>query len=61
MTYKYSGRVFYFDTCVCNRWTAKTTASSVAKARSNLTYRYKKENNYAPGAKIELPDAITEE
>lgn len=56
--YSYDGPVLYFDTYVEQHWKNKTIAVSEAKARNNLTYRYKKENGYAPNAKITLPGKI---
>ena len=40
--YLYDGPVMEFDNCVANRWTASTRAVSEKKARSNLTYQFKK-------------------
>lgn len=53
--YQYSGPVMRFDTCIAHCWKATTIAPSEAKARSNLKYRFKKENSLAPNAKISLP------
>ena len=56
--YLYDGPVMEFDNCVANRWTASTRAVSEKKARSNLTYQFKKKNNRLPGTKIILPGKI---
>ena len=56
--YRYIGRVMRFDTCIQTRYEASTTAPNEARARSNLEYRYKRENKLAPGAKIVLPDKL---
>lgn len=56
--YIYNGPVMKFDTCIQNRWSAETYATSVAKARSNLAYRYKKENGFAQTCKITLPGEL---
>lgn len=56
--YKYEGPVMEFDNCVSNRWTASTYAPSEKKARSNLTYQYKKQNNKAASTRITLPGKI---
>lgn len=56
--FAYDGPVLEFDKCVANRWQASTYAPSDKKARSNLVYRFKKENNRAPNAKISLPGKI---
>ena len=57
--YLYDGPVMEFDNCVANRWTASTRAVSEKKARSNLTYQFKKKNNRLPGTKIILPGKIS--
>lgn len=56
--YAYMGAVTSFDKIIVPYWYATTTAVSADKARSNLTYRFKKENSLLPGAKIELPGKI---
>lgn len=56
--YTYSGPVMQFDRCICNKWKATTFAPSSKKAKCNLEYRYKKENGYAPTARITLPGKI---
>ncbi len=53
--YSYDGPVMEFDTCVTNYWKASTYAVSEKKAKSNLTYQYKKMNNKIPNTKITLP------
>lgn len=57
--YIYDGPVMRFDMCIQERWKASTMASSEAKARNNLAYRYKKENGYMPNCKIILPGKLT--
>lgn len=56
--YLYDGPVLEFDTCVNSRWKGETTAPSENKARSNLTYQYKKQTNRISGTKIKLPGKI---
>ena len=56
--YSYAGPVKEFDKIVTNRWEATTYAVSESKARCNLTYRFKKENNKVPATKITLPGKI---
>lgn len=56
--YRYEGPVMSFERCVTNNWKATTIAASVGKARSNLAYRFKKENGLIPSAKITLPGKI---
>ena len=57
--YSYNGPVFLFDRCVDEYWTAETYAVSEKKARSNLTYQYKRENGYLSNSKITLTGKIT--
>lgn len=56
--FAYDGPVMEFDKCISNRWRASTYAPSCEKARSNLVYRFKKENNRAVSSKIILPGKI---
>lgn len=56
--YRYDGPVMRFDSCVQYRWTATTVAATEAKAKSNLIYRYKKENGLLSSAKITLPEKL---
>lgn len=53
--YLYDGPVMEFD-----RWVASTYAPSEKKARSNLTYRYKKQSNRVAGTRISLPGKLVE-
>ena len=57
--YSYQGPVQEFDRCIANNWSGTTYAPSEKKARSNLTYRFKRENNKTASAKITLPGKIT--
>ena len=57
--YSYDGPVMEFDRSVATRWTGTTYAVSPSKARSNLTFRFKKQNNKLASAKITLPGKIT--
>lgn len=56
--YSYDGPVMEFDQCLTYHWTASTYAVSEKKARSNLAFRYKREHNRMPDAKIALPGKI---
>jgi hypothetical protein len=56
--YTYDGPVMRFDNCLEARWTATTVAPNAARARSNLTYRYKMENGYDAGSRITLPGKL---
>lgn len=57
--YNYDGPVLRFDDVVLNRWKASTIAPTEAKAKSNLAYRYKKENGLMPNTKITLPGKMS--
>ena len=56
--YKYCGPVMRFDDYIQYRWEATTLAATEAKARSNLIYRYKKENGFMSNYKITLPGKL---
>lgn len=56
--YVYDGPVLQFDQIVADHWKGETMAPSEKKARSNLTYQYKKQNNRVPGTKVTLPGKI---
>ena len=56
--YYYQGPVMMFDRCIANEWYGETTAVSESKAKSNLIYRFKKENNLLPNTKISFPGKI---
>lgn len=56
--YQYDGPVMHFEDCVRHRWKASTYAASESKAKSNLAYRFKKENGLTPNAKITLPGKL---
>ena len=56
--YTYDGPVMEFDICIANRWQGSTFAVSKKKARSNLAYQFKKNNNRIPGSRISLPGKV---
>lgn len=56
--YRYEGPVKEFDRIISERWSGETWAVSEAKARSNLTYRYKKSTGRATSSKITLPGKL---
>lgn len=56
--YMYDGPVMEFGTCVASRWRGSTYAVSEKKARSNLAYQFKKNNNRISGARITLPGKV---
>lgn len=57
--YRYEGPVKEFDRIISENWTAETRASSEAKARINLTYRFKTTTGRTARSKITLPGKIT--
>lgn len=56
--YFYDGPVMEFDRCIASRWKASTYAVSESKARTNLAFRFKKDNRRLPNSKISLPGKI---
>lgn len=56
--YSYSGPVEEFGRCIANNWSSTTYAVSEKKARCNLVYQFKKQNNKEPYTKINLPGKI---
>lgn len=56
--YSYDGPVKEFDTCIANRWIGTTYAPSESKARSNLTYQFKKQYGRTANTRISLPGKI---
>lgn len=56
--YTYDGPVLEFDRCVADHWKGETMAPSAKKARSNLTYQYKKQNNRNTGTKVTLTGEV---
>ena len=57
--YNYDGPVMEFDRCIERKWRASTYAVSEKKARSNLTYQYKRLHKKTPNSMITLPGKIT--
>lgn len=56
--YIYKGPVFHFGKMIVPEWFGQTYASSEAKARANLTYRFKCQAGFLPSSKIELPGKV---
>jgi hypothetical protein len=56
--YSYKGPVCEFGRVIASMWTAETSATSARKAKSNLAYRFKRDNNKIPTTKIELPGKV---
>lgn len=57
--YMYEGPVLEFERPIMDNWKASTYAPSEKKARSNLTYRFKKLHNRVANTRITLPGKIT--
>lgn len=57
--YAYEGPVKSFGICVNNCWRGETIANSEKKARSNLTYQYKKQFKKSADCKVELTGKLT--
>ena len=43
--YTYNGPVYEFDKLIASNWNGETCAPSEARARTNLAYQFKKQNN----------------
>lgn len=56
--YSYDGPVLEFDKVICTRWTSTTFAPSEKKARSNLTYQFKKQFGKQAATRITLADDV---
>lgn len=56
--YLYKGPVMEFNTLLTDHWEGETAAPSEKKARSNLTYQFKRGNNRIAGTRITLPGKI---
>lgn len=52
--YTYNGPIMQFGICLTSNWKGETSAPSKEKAKSNLEYQYKKQNNLIPGASVQL-------
>lgn len=57
-TYYYHGLVTENGKVLERNWEGKTQAVSEKRAKSNLAYQFKQENNLPSNAKIELPDNV---
>lgn len=56
--YSYKGPVLEFDKIIANNWEGTTRAVSPSKAKSNLTFRFKKQYNRTTNTKITLPGKL---
>lgn len=57
-TYIYEGPVMEFDRCVCNNWHGETSAPTPAKAKSNLSYQFKKQYKLERNVRVTLPGTL---
>ena len=58
-TYIFEGAVSdSFGKCIAHKWKGETMAISEKRARSNLMYQFKKQNNMTASAKINLHGKI---
>ncbi len=56
--YTYNGPVMEFGRCVAQNWYGSTLAQSEKKARNNLAYQFRQQNNKVPNTKITLPGKL---
>lgn len=56
--YFYEGPVMEFGKCIADKWKGYTYAQTEAKARSNLSYQFKREHNRLANTRITLPGDI---
>lgn len=56
--YVYDGPVESFGKCICRMWSGSTNAPTAERARTNLIFQFKKQNNMASNRKIELVGKI---
>lgn len=56
--YVYNSPIFEFDNLVADHWKGETMAPTARKAKSNLSYQYKKQNNRNAGVRVSLPGDI---
>lgn len=54
----YEGPVMEFGKLLTDRWKGETIAPTESKARSNLIYQFKRQNNRIVGSRITLPGKI---
>ncbi len=57
--YSYNGPVTEFGRCIVNNWQGTTYASSESRARNNLAYQFKTQNNRMASSKIDLPGKLS--
>lgn len=54
----YEGPVMEFGKLLTDRWKGETITPTESKARSNLIYQFKRQNNRIVGSRITLPGKI---
>lgn len=59
--YSYDGPVLEFDRIIANNWKGQTHAPSIAKARTNLAFQFKRYTGRDPRTRITLPGKIVVE
>lgn len=57
--WKYSGEVLMFGKVIARNWHGETSAETKDKAKSNLLYKFKKENNLQPWVKVTFVNDIS--
>ena len=53
--YRYSGPVYHYDKLICSYYEAETTAATLAKAKSNIAWRYRNDNGFNTRYQLSLP------
>lgn len=56
--YGYSGPVVIFGQIVEPNWSGVTRAATPARAKSNLTYQWKKAHGKTAASRVELPGKV---
>ncbi len=55
----FRGCVKLFDDVICGTWEAETQAPTEAKARSNLTWRFKLSHGYSADSAVRLSGKLS--
>ena len=56
--YIYDGPVYEFNNLIAEHWRGETVAPTAQKAKSNLTYQFKRQTNRVVGSKIKLTGEV---
>lgn len=59
--YSYEGPVMEYGKCIATKWKGETSAVSEKEARSNLTFKFKKNTGRAAWSKVTLTGKIRKE